>query len=137
MNLSNRRILIIGLGKTGVATARFCSGEGSEVVIVDEKQENELGDALTAISDIPVELKLGSHDDEIVSTVDLVVPSPGVPPFHYLLKAARKWRVPIISEVELAYRFLTTPIIAITGTNGKTTTTQLIGEMLTTWGKKE
>lgn len=136
MNLSNRRVLVIGLGRTGVATARFCAGEGGEVVIVDEKQGKELGDALTAISDIPVELKLGSRDDEIVSTVDLVVPSPGVPPFHYLLKAARKRRVPVISEVELAYRFLTTPIIAITGTNGKTTTTQLIGEMLTTWGKK-
>ena len=136
MDLSNCRVLVIGLGRTGIATVRFCAEKGAEVIVVDEKQAFELEDALNAISDVPAELKLGMHDDEAISTVDLVVPSPGVPPFHYLLEAARERGVPIISEIELASRFLTAPIIAITGTNGKTTTTRLIGEILSTWGKK-
>ncbi len=135
MDLSNRRVLVIGLGRTGIATARFCAEKGAGVVVADEKPPSELKDALKAISDVSVELKLGMHDEEIMSTVDLIIPSPGVPPFHYLLAAARERGIPVISEIELAYRFLTTPIIAITGTNGKTTTTQLIGEILKKWGK--
>jgi len=136
MDLSNLRVLIIGLGRTGIATARFCAAKGAHIMVADEKRAFELVDALKAISDIPVELRLGRHDEEIMSMVDLVVPSPGVPPFHYLLRAARDRGISIISEIELAYRFLVTPIIAITGTNGKTTTTRLIGEILTVWGKR-
>ena len=136
MDLSGRRVMVIGLGKTGVATARFLAERGSHVLIADEKPASELGDAIRALGDLNVELELGKNDPHILSHIDIVVPSPGVPPFNYLLAGARKKEIPILSEIELAYRFIRKPIIAITGTNGKTTTTKLIGHMLLQSGKK-
>jgi len=136
MDLSGRRVMVIGLGKTGVATARFLAERGSHVLIADEKPASELGDAIRALGDLNVELELGKNDPHILSHIDIVVPSPGVPPFNYLLAGAREKEIPILSEIELAYRFIRKPIIAITGTNGKTTTTKLIGHMLLQSGKK-
>lgn len=136
MDLSDRRILVIGLGKTGVATARFLAEKGSHVIVVDEKNESELQESLRSLGDVNVELKLGVFRGDMVSMVDLVVPSPGVPPFNSFLMDAREKNIPIVSELELAFRFLHQPIIAITGTNGKTTTTKLTGEILKNWGKK-
>lgn len=136
MDLSGCRTLIVGLGRTGVATARFCAGKGATVAVADEKEAFELEDGIAAIGDVSVELKLGGPGNEVLSAVDLVIPSPGVPPVHHLLRAARERGIPVMSEIELAYRYVKTPIIAVTGTNGKTTTTELIGEFFTSWGKK-
>jgi UDP-N-acetylmuramoylalanine--D-glutamate ligase len=136
VDLHGSRALIIGLGKTGIATAKFLAKRGSHVLITDEKPASELENAIHALGDLTVELELGKQAPHILSAIDFIVPSPGVPPFNYLLTEAQKQEIPIVSEIELAYRFLHKPIIAITGTNGKTTTTSLIGDILAHGGKK-
>jgi len=136
MKLSNARVLVIGLGKTGIETVRFLVDRGASVIAVDEKQKEQLQEAVGILGKLPVTLMLGVYEEDVVSRVDMVVPSPGVPPFHPLLAKARESGVSVFSEIELAYRFLETPMIAITGTNGKTTTTKLIGEMLSHAGRR-
>jgi UDP-N-acetylmuramoylalanine--D-glutamate ligase len=136
MKLSASKVLVIGLGKTGIETVRFLVDRGASVIAVDEKRKEKMEEAVGILKDMPVELLLGVYEEDVVSRVDMVVPSPGVPPFHPLLVKARENGVPVVSEIELAYRFLETPMIAITGTNGKTTTTKLIGEILSQAGKR-
>ena len=100
------------------------------MVVSDCKSEAELGGELNALNGLPVRAFLGGEDPAWLEGVDLLVPSPGVPQENALLQEARRRGVEILSEIELAYRFLRTPLIAITGTNGKSTTTALVGEML-------
>ena len=130
LDLQNKKILVVGLARTGLAVARFLQNRGAEVTATDLKKEDELGsyaeDALTR----GVSLKLGAHKIEDFIGSDLIVVSPGVPHSMTPLKAARRAGIPVIGEVELASRFIKEPIVAITGTNGKTTTTSLIGRML-------
>jgi len=135
MELSGQRVLIIGLGKTGLATARFLAGRDASVFVADEKPEKEI-EALCLSEGIHGGVKIAHYDRSSLSQVDFVVPSPGVPPFNPILEEARMRGIGIISEIELAYRFLSCPIIAITGSNGKTTTTTLIGNILQRAGKK-
>ena len=135
MELAGKRILIIGLGKTGLATARFLAGRAVSVTVTDEKPRMDLED-LCQKEGIAPGLKIANYDPSSLYDIDLIVPSPGVPPDNEILREAGKRNVPIISEIELAYRFLSCPIIAITGTNGKTTTTTLIGQILKKAGKK-
>ncbi|MCD6153230.1 MAG: UDP-N-acetylmuramoyl-L-alanine--D-glutamate ligase [Syntrophobacterales bacterium] len=136
MDLSGRRVLVVGLGRTGVATARFLVKREAKVIIIDEKPASELESAIRDLGSLNVDLQLGKHNTDILPRFDLVVPSPGVPPFNYLLAGALERGIPIISEIELASGFIKKPMIAITGTNGKTTTTKLVGKMLLQWGKK-
>lgn len=136
MDLNGKRILVVGLGKTGVATVRFLTEKGALVFASDEKPASELVDAMSALGDLNVNMQLGEHRLDIMSQTDMVVPSPGVPPFNVMLLEAAKRGIPILSEIELAWRFLKRPMIAITGTNGKTTTTALLGEMLKKAGKE-
>lgn len=136
MDLDGKRVLVVGLGKTGVSTARFLTEKGAVVFASDEKPASELVDATSALGDLNVNLQLGEHSPEVISQIDMVVPSPGVPPFNIMLSEAAKRGTPILSEIELACRFLKRPMIAITGTNGKTTTTKLLGEILKKAGKK-
>ena len=135
MELAGKKIVVIGMGKTGIATAVFLGCRGASVVVIDEKPQREWGDAFQQLSG-PSWLTVGSYDVTALAGVDLVVPSPGVPPHHEILLAAQEKNIPIISEIELAYRFIQVPIIAVTGTNGKTTTTTLLGEILAHAGKK-
>ncbi|MFH1079254.1 MAG: UDP-N-acetylmuramoyl-L-alanine--D-glutamate ligase [Pseudomonadota bacterium] len=130
MDLSGQHVLIIGLGKTGTATARFLSGQGADVVITDEKPPSELREVLDQLQQEGVNLRFHPCVPEILSNVEMVIPSPGVSPFNPMLVEAVRRSKPILSELELACRFLKRPMIAITGTNGKTTTTTLIGEIL-------
>lgn len=136
MDLNGKRILVVGLGKTGVATVKFLTEKGAVVFASDEKPASELVDAMSALGDLNVNMQLGEHRLDIMSQTDMVVPSPGVPPFNVMLLEAAKRGIPILSEIELAWRFLKRPMIAITGTNGKTTTTALLGEMLKKAGKE-
>ena len=136
MDLHDRRVLVIGLGKTGVSTVRFLVEKGAVVFASDEKSASELEDAISALEGLKVNLQLGENNPEILSEIDLVIPSPGVPPFNQMLSEAAKRNIPILSEIELAYRFLKRPMIAITGTNGKTTTTALLGEIFKQAGEK-
>ncbi len=136
MNLKGQRILVIGLGKTGVASARFLMGQGAKVTATDAKRQSELKDAVHEVGSLSVNLEFCEYNMDILSRVDMIVPSPGVPPSNIILAEALRRKIPIISEIELAYRFLKPPLIAITGTNGKTTTTTLIGRILAREGKK-
>ena len=129
MDLKGRNIAVIGLAKTGLATTEFLLNRGARVVATDEKPVSPLNDDLRAAKIVP-------HDPGILKGVELVIPSPGAPPTNPILMEAVRQGIPILSEIELASRFLKPPIIAITGTNGKTTTTDLIGHILTGSGKK-
>ncbi len=135
MELSGKKVLVIGMGKTGLATARFLLGQGADLVITDEKPREKLEELCRReLKESAWEIR--SYDLSSLAGVGLVVPSPGVPPRQPLLVEALRRNLPIVSELELAYRFLSCPVIAITGTNGKTTTTTLIGAILKRAGKK-
>lgn len=136
MDLAGKNILVIGLGKTGIASARFLLKQGAKVVVTDEKPLKELKDAIFEIGSLAADLEFCSYDPDILARIDLIIPSPGVPPSNMILAKSLNKGIPIISEIELAYRFLKPPMIAITGTNGKTTTTTLIGNILGEDGKK-
>ena len=121
LDLANLRVLVLGLGISGRSAARFCAERGAHVVAADEREVSALGD----LSDLTeVELALGCAFPD-PADFDLVVPSPGVPPERYREQAKRIW-----GDVELAFRALPIPIVAITGTNGKSTTTRLVEALL-------
>ena len=137
MELADKTFLVVGLGKTGKSTVEFLVRRGARVVVSDARPERELGDELTAFTrGAPVEMHLGGHDPALVAGVDGIVPSPGVPPRNVLLREGLKRTIPVLSEIELASRFIRKPIIAVTGTNGKTTTTELLGRIFTHCGKE-
>jgi UDP-N-acetylmuramoylalanine--D-glutamate ligase len=136
MELRGKKVMVLGLARTGVETARFLIGNGAQVLVSDSKSEEELKVQMQALSQFPVRFLLGRERIGWLEGVDLVVPSPGVPPENLLLREAAKRGIEIISEIELAYRFLDFPLVAVTGTNGKSTTTSLIGEILKAAGLK-
>ena len=135
MNLKGKKIVVIGMGKTGLATVRFLGTRGARVIATDEKPPEKWETAFEQIAEGNW-LTRGVYNAGILDGVSMVVPSPGVPPSNEILQAAVRNNIPVISEVELAYHFLKVPILAVTGTNGKTTTTTLLGEILTREGKK-
>ena len=134
IELRNKRVLVVGLARTGVATALFCAARGARVTATDTRTEKDLGDAVAALRKAGVALDLGGHRQELILDADLIIPSPGVPADAPLLQFARSKRVTIWSEIELAYRFLKGRLIGITGSNGKTTTTSLIEHILRSAG---
>jgi len=136
VELKGRNILVIGLGKTGIAAARFAVERGASVTVADEKPASELREAIGSLTGLPLRLFTGGADPALAAGRDLVVPSPGVPPFNPLILEAERRGIPVVSETELAFRFLRVPVIAITGTNGKTTVTALVGHILGKAGKR-
>ncbi|MFN7685666.1 MAG: UDP-N-acetylmuramoyl-L-alanine--D-glutamate ligase [Oligoflexia bacterium] len=124
-----KRVLVVGFGKTGVAVARYMCKQGAKVTVTDMKQKTELADSVNACADLKIEYELGRHNGKTFSTSELIVVSPGVPLNIKPLDEARAAAVPITSEVEVAAGTCKEPLICVTGTNGKTTTTTLIGEM--------
>src|SRR5712671_1321826 len=128
--LRDKRVLVVGLARTGVATALFCAARGANVMATDARTENEIGEAIAPLRTAGVSLELGGHRENTFLDQDLIVPSPGVSADAPLLQAARAKGVTIWSEVELADRFLNGLLIGITGSNGKTTTTSLIEHIL-------
>ena len=126
--LAERTTLIVGMGRSGLAAARLCVRENARVKVTDLRDSSEIDAAM--LSGLPVEKRLGEHRLEDFTESDIIIVSPGVPLDMPELEAARRASVPIIGEVELAASFLThLPMIAVTGTNGKSTTTALIGAM--------
>ncbi|OGB89144.1 UDP-N-acetylmuramoylalanine--D-glutamate ligase [candidate division WOR-1 bacterium RIFCSPHIGHO2_01_FULL_53_15] len=132
MDLKNKKVTIFGLGKSGVASARKLVALGAAVKATDANPTLDIG----TIEGLGIEVELGGHSAGFIQGDDLIVVSPGIHLDHPALVEARGKNIPIISEIELASRFITKPIIAVTGTNGKTTTTTLIGEMLRAGGKR-
>ena len=134
MELHGTNILVVGLARTGAATARFLAGRGARVTVTDLKPEAELAEPLSRLAGLPVRFVLGRHDESDFRAAELVVVSPGVPMESPYLQAARGSGRPVVTEIELASRFITAPVVAITGTNGKTTTTTLTGEIFRSCG---
>jgi len=135
MDFTGKKIVVIGMGKTGIATARFLGKQGARVRVTDEKPFDQWGDEIKQIAQEKW-LEIGDYNTRILTGACFVVSSPGVPPDNALLVDAQKRNIPVISEIELAYWVLKVPVIAVTGTNGKTTTTTLLGEILRCSGKK-
>src|SRR5579862_3021789 len=132
IELEGKRVLVVGLARTGVATALFCAARGARVIATEERPAERLGAIPQQLRDAGCALELGGHGTETFLAQDLIVPSPGVPAGIDGLKAARAAGITIWSEIELAWRFLRGRLIAITGSNGKTTTTSLVGHILST-----
>ena len=136
MDLNGRKVLVVGLARTGLATAKFLKDKGSMVSTTEMKPREEMREAIQELEGEGFLMEWGGHQTETFLKQDLIVVSPGVDLKIEPIQAASKKGIRILSEIELAYQFIDIPIIAVTGTNGKTTTTLLIGEMLKEEGKK-
>ena len=134
MNLKDKRILVVGLGKSGVASAQFLQARGAKVTVSDSKRPEQLANEIPGLLDRGIAVETGGHGERTFRGQDLIVVSPGVPADSAPLVQARVQGVPIIGEIELAAQFLQGRIVAITGSNGKTTTTTLTGEILAASG---
>jgi len=132
IELRKKRVLVVGLARTGVATALFCAGHNAMVTATETRAESELGDTPAKLRAAGVTLELGGHTEKTFLAQDLIVPSPGVPADDPFLLLARSKGITIWSEIELAYRFLEGKLIGITGSNGKTTTSTLVHHILKT-----
>ena len=134
MELNNKRVLVVGLGKSGVASALFLKAHGARVTMSDTKSGDELRNEIPVLLDHGITVETGGHGERTFRGQDLIVVSPGVPVDAPPLVQARSMGEAVIGEIELAAQFLPGPIVAITGSNGKTTTTSLTGEILTASG---
>lgn len=134
MDLSGQKVTVVGLGVSGLSAIRVLCQRGALVTVNDARTREQLGERAARAEALGAQLDLGGHDAARLSTQDLIVVSPGVPPLAQF-DAAQRAGVPLISEVELAARFVQAPLIAVTGTNGKSTVTTLIGEMCKRSGK--
>ncbi len=134
--LNGRKVLVVGLARTGLATAKFLKAKGSMVSTTEMKPREEMREAIQELEGEGFLMEWGGHQTETFLKQDLIVVSPGVDLKIEPIQAAAKKGIRILSEIELASQFIDIPIIAVTGTNGKTTTTLLIGEMLKEEGKR-
>jgi UDP-N-acetylmuramoylalanine--D-glutamate ligase len=134
MELKDKRVLVVGLGKSGVASALFLKAHGAQVTVSDTKSGDELHKEIPVLLDHGIAVETGGHGERTFRGQDLIVVSPGVPLDAPALVQARSLGENVIGEIELAARFLPGPMVAITGSNGKTTTTTLTGEILTAGG---
>ncbi len=134
MELNGKRVLVVGLGKSGVASALFMKERGARVTVSDTKSGDELRNEIPVLLDHGITVETGGHGDRTFRGQDLIVVSPGVPVDAPPLVQARSLGESVIGEIELAAQFLPGPIVAITGSNGKTTTTTLTGEIMTAGG---
>src|SRR6266566_3139107 len=136
MELNGKRVLVVGLGRSGVASALFLKARGARVTVSDTKSEDQLREEIPALLDEGITVETGGHGERTFQNQDLIVVSPGVPIDAEPITQARALGRPVIGEIELASQFLQGDIVAITGSNGKTTTTTLVGEILSKAGKK-
>ena len=134
MDVNNKRVLVVGLGKSGVASALFLKARGARVTVSDAKTQDELGAEIPILLDHGIAVETGGHGERTFREQDLIVVSPGVPVDAPPLVQARALGETVIGEIELAAQFLPGRIVAITGSNGKTTTTTLAGEIIAAGG---
>jgi UDP-N-acetylmuramoylalanine--D-glutamate ligase len=136
IDLTNKRVLVVGLGRSGVASALFLKSRGARVTVSDTKRPDQLRNEIPTLLDHGISVETGGHGERTFQNQDLIVVSPGVPVDAQPLLQARALGERVIGEIELAFEFLPGPIVAITGSNGKTTTTALVGEILGKSGRK-
>jgi UDP-N-acetylmuramoylalanine--D-glutamate ligase len=130
MNVEGKKVLVVGIARSGIAAARLLASHGAMVIANDVRNESELRDAAAELRSLEVMLSLGGHPESLFGNADLIVLSPGVPVDLPALEAGRRAGVEIISEPELAGRFMRGRMIGVTGSNGKTTVTTLVGELM-------
>jgi UDP-N-acetylmuramoylalanine--D-glutamate ligase len=134
MELNGKRVLVLGLGRSGLASALFLKSRGARVTVSDTKSEDQLRDQIPALLDRGISVETGGHGERTFQNQDLIVVSPGIPLDAEPVVRAGKLGLPVMGEIELAFQFFPGATIAITGSNGKTTTTTLIGEILSRAG---
>lgn len=130
MELENKRIVVVGLGRTGVAVSRFCARRGGRVTVSDRSASVNSHASLEELKALGVLLELGEHREETFQNAELIVMSPGVSENIAPVRSAAAAGIPVTGEIELAASFIDTPIVAVTGTNGKTTSCELLAAML-------
>jgi len=136
VDLAGARVTVLGMARSGIAACLLLQEAGARVTVADRKEPGELASVLENIDRDQVCVTLGAHYESSLAQADLVVISPGVPYRLDALERVRQRGVTVIGELELASRFLSAPLLAITGTNGKSTTVTLIGRMLAEQGKR-
>ncbi len=134
MDLTGKKVLVVGLARTGVALTHFLAQAGARVTVTDMAPAAELAEMRAHLQGLPVEEELGVPEPGDVWRYDLILPSPGVPPELPWLDGARRHGIPVWGELELASHFLSRPVLAVSGTNGKTTTITLAGKFLAASG---
>jgi UDP-N-acetylmuramoylalanine--D-glutamate ligase len=132
MELQGQRVIVVGLGKSGIAAARLCLERGARVLGTDSAPREKL---LPEAARLGIEIQAGGHEQVRFADADLIVVSPGVPNFP-ALELAERAGIEVVGELELACRFLTAPVVAVGGTNGKSTTTTLVGDLLAAGGRR-
>ena len=128
--LKDRKIMVVGLGKTGITLSRFLCNQGAKVTVTDHKSKAELSGALEKLENLPLELDLGGHTPKKFLEQELIVLSPGVSPYLKIFDYARSNNIKVTGEFEFSSWFVKEPMVAVTGTNGKTTVTFMIYKML-------
>lgn len=137
MEFSGKKVCILGLSKSGIAAAKKLSSVGAICTISERKDSTDEDKAvIKELESAGIFVETGGHKKETVTGSDLIVTSPGIPPDAEVFKLAKVKAIPVLSEIDIAYLNTKTPFLAITGTNGKTTTTKLLAEILQADGKK-
>lgn len=131
MGILGKKVLVLGLSKSGIAAAKLAKKHGAVVYLTEGKAvTSENLYKVEELKNLGINVEYGAHSTEFINQADLVVTSPGIPPHSEIIQRIRKQNIPVISELELAYRECDIPFIVITGTNGKTTTTALTEHIL-------
>lgn len=133
MDVNGKNVLVFGSGISGIGAGRLLAHKGASVILYDAKESLDIEKMQEELQDAKVEIVLGPFPEERIGTLDLVVMSPGVPTDLPVVNQMRDSGIPIWGEVELAYAFGKGDVLAITGTNGKTTTTALLGKIMGDW----
>ena len=132
MSVRGKKVLVLGLSKSGIAAAKFAKKHGADVYLTEYNDitTKEQSDNAKMLEDMGIHVEYGGHSDEFIKKSDIAITSPGISPHSQIIKRVRDEQIPVISELELAYRECDIPFIIITGTNGKTTTTSLTQHIL-------
>ena len=129
MDLKNQKVLVLGLSKSGIAAAKLAKKRGADVFLTEGKTEVNK-DNVAELEALGIHVEFGGHSEEFIKGSEFAVTSPGIPPHSEIMQKLNALNIPVISELELAYKNSKTPFIIITGTNGKTTTTALTEHIL-------
>lgn len=130
--LSGKRVTVAGLGRFGgqIAAARWLVDQGCKVLVTDQSTPEKLAGSVAQLNDLPIEFRLGEHRLDDFTSADLVVASPAIPPSNRFIQAARAANVPVTTEIRLFIERCPVPIVGVTGTKGKSTTTSMLGQIL-------
>lgn len=136
MDLTNKKVCVVGTGISGIGAAHLLRRVGAECILYDGNDKLDIAEVKAKLGDDSVEVVLGEFTDELYSRIDLLVISPGVPVDSPLVLKAKEKNIKVWGEIELAYNYEKGKVIAITGTNGKTTTTSLVGQICKAYNDK-